>query len=85
MTIALFYRDVRHTKLGIVKRVSHARYGWASERNDNCEDMAKPPASPKNADVTKPRNRFNVRFWHKADIPLCIEYAVSSPEPVSST
>jgi hypothetical protein len=26
----------------------------------------------------------NVRFWHKADIPLCIEYAVSSPEPVSS-
>jgi hypothetical protein len=34
---------------------------------------------------TKPRNRFNVRFWHKADIPLCIEYAVSSPEPVSST
>jgi hypothetical protein len=41
MTIALFYRDVRHTKLGIVKRVSHARYGWASERNDNCENIGK--------------------------------------------
>ena len=35
MTVALLYRDNRHAELWIVKRVSHTRYGWASERSGN--------------------------------------------------
>jgi hypothetical protein len=40
MTIALFYLDDRHAKLGIVKRVSHTRYGRASERSDNRNEIS---------------------------------------------